>query len=112
MQMTEEDYNGLKVRMRKLELHNRVWKSVWLAVLLTVGFSLTATVRAKQKAQPDPSLNTTLEAQKFLLKNASGQLMGQLAVGADGKPMLELYDSTGKVTWSTSARSTELMEVK
>jgi hypothetical protein len=33
---------------------------------------------------------TTVEAQHFLLRDAAGKLMGELAV-RDGKPVLELY---------------------
>jgi hypothetical protein len=33
--------------------------------------------------------------------------MGELTI-SDGRPVLELYDASGKVTWSTNTRVTAL----
>jgi hypothetical protein len=105
MQTNEVDFNGLVVRMKRLERQNRFWKIAGATVLLILGVSLTANVTAQQKGQDVPMRVTTVEAQQFLLRDAAGNLMGELAV-KDGKPMLELYDVTGKVRWSTNARMT------
>jgi hypothetical protein len=103
MQIAEHDYNSLLGRMKKLEGQNRMWKIAGPLVLLTLGLSLTANVTAQQKAQDAPIRATTVEAQKFLLRDTAGTVMGQLTV-RDGKPVLELYDVAGKVTWSTKQR--------
>jgi hypothetical protein len=96
---------ALLIRVNTLETQNRIWRIVGFLVLLTVGFSRTANVTAEQKVQDAPMRATTVEAQKFLLKDAVGTLMGELTI-SDGKPVLGLYDRSGKVTWSTNTRVT------
>jgi hypothetical protein len=103
MELTEANYSTLLSRVKKLEVQTRTWQIVGLLVLLTLGFSQTANVMAQQKTQAEPVRATTVEAQDFLLKDAAGTVMGQLTV-RDGKAQLELYDASGKVTWSTSTR--------
>ena len=108
MHTSDVDFNSLVVRMKRLEAENRFWKIVGLAVFLILGFSLTANVTAQQKLQDVPMRATTVEAQHSLLRDAAGKLMGELAV-RDGKPVLELYDAIGKVTWSTNTRTRGLV---
>jgi hypothetical protein len=111
MQMTEVDLNSLVVRVKRLEKQNRIWKTGGLMALLVVGISLTASVTAQQRVPAVPMRATTIEAQNFLLRDARGTLMGRLAV-KDGKPILELYDVAGRVTWSTNPRASGLMAIK
>jgi len=107
MQMTETDYNTLLTRIKKVEGQNRAWKMAGLLALLTLGLSQVANLTAGQKEQ-DASLRAkTVEAQTFLLKNAEGALMGRMTVD-EGQPVLELYDRSGQVTWSTSTRAKAL----
>jgi len=94
--------NPLLARVQRLEVQNRVWQIVGLLALLIFAFSRTANVKAQQKSQPEPIRGTTVEAQNFLLKDAAGTVMGQLTV-RNGKAQLELFDPTGKVTWSTNS---------
>jgi hypothetical protein len=104
MQMTDADYNGLLVRVTRLERQNRFWKITGLLMLLAAVFSLTANV----KAQVDPSVKaptTTVEAQTFLLKDSAGKMRGKMTVDNDRHPVLEFYDLDGNVTWSTEART-------
>jgi hypothetical protein len=103
MELTDANYNTLLARVRKLELQTRLWQIVGLLALSTLGFSRTANLMAQQVGQAAPLRATTVEAQDFLLKDTSGAVMGQLTV-RDGKPALELYDASGKVTWSTTTR--------
>jgi hypothetical protein len=103
MQMAEAEYRHLVARIKKLEKTGRVWKSVGLLVLLTLGFSLTANVTAQQKTQEEWVHATTVEAQTFLLNDAAGRVMGRLSV-RDGQPSLEIYDATGKLTWPTKSQ--------
>ena len=105
MYASEVELNALVFRMKRLEKQNRFWKIVVLTVFLILGVSLTASVKAQQKVQD------IVEAQHFLLEDAAGHLMGQLSV-RDGKPMIELYDAAGKVTWSTNTRVRGLMASK
>jgi hypothetical protein len=111
MQKTEVDVNSLIVRVKRLEKQNRIWKTVGLMVLLVVGISLTASVTAQQRIQAVPMRVKTIEAQNFLLTDTAGALMGRMAV-KDGKPILELYDAAGRVTWSTNTRLSGLMATK
>jgi len=100
MQMAEAEYQHLVARIKKLERASRVWKSMGLLVFLTLGLSLTANVTAQQKTQEELVHATTVEAQTFLLSDATGRVMGRLTV-RDGQPSLEMYDATGKLTWPT-----------
>jgi hypothetical protein len=111
MPMTEIDFDGLVIRTKTLERENRIWKTVGLMVLMMLGISLTASVRAQQRVQPTPMHATTVTARNFLLEDTAGKVLGQLAV-KDGKPFLELYDATGKVTWSTNTRVRSLIAMK
>jgi hypothetical protein len=103
MQIAEADYRHLVARIKKLEKTGRVWKSVGLLVLLTLGLSLTANVTAQQKIQEELVHATTVEAQTFLLSDATGRVMGRLTV-KDAQPSLEIYDATGKLTWPAKSR--------
>jgi hypothetical protein len=103
MEITDSNHDTLFARVKRLEVQNRTWQTVGLLVLLIFGFSRTANLMAQQKSQAEPVRGTTVEAQNFLLKDAAGTVMGQLTV-RDGKAQLELYDPTGKVTWSTNSR--------
>jgi hypothetical protein len=46
-----------------------------------------------------PLRASTVEAHTFVLKDASGTVRGRMTV--DDESVLELFDATGKVTWST-----------
>lgn len=107
MHVTDTDYNRLLARIKKVEGQNRVWKMAGLLVLLTLGLSLTTNLTARQKDQETPLRAKTVEAQTFLLKSAAGNLMGRMTV-SEGQPLLELYDRTGEVTWSTNTRAKAL----
>jgi hypothetical protein len=103
MELVGANQEVLLARVKKLERQARIWQIVMLLVLLALGFSRTATVKAQQDSQLEKLRATTVEAQDFLLKDAAGRVLGQLSV-RDGKAQLELYDASGKVTWSTSTR--------
>jgi len=103
MKITDANHDSLLARVKRLEIQTRIWQFVGVLLLLILGFSRTANVKAQQKSQVEPMRGTTVEAQNFLLKDAGGTVMGQLTV-RDGKAQLELYDPTGKVTWSTNTR--------
>jgi hypothetical protein len=103
MELTDSRYNVLVARVKKLEVRTRIWQIVALVVLFALGFARTENVKAQQIGQLEQVRATTVEAQDFLLKDAAGRVLGQLSV-RDGKPQLELYDASGKVTWSTSTR--------
>jgi hypothetical protein len=104
MQMTEGDFNGLLVRMTRLERHNRFFKMAALLTLLVAALFLTADVTAQRDPGVRPS-TTTVEARTYLLKDSSGNLRGKMSVDGDRRPMLEFYDLDGNVIWSTDARA-------
>lgn len=103
MQMTGVDYNGLLVRVTKLERQNRFWKVAGLLMLLAAVFSLTANVTAQDTGVFAPK--TTVEARTFLLRDSTGVMRGKMTVDGDRHPVLEFYDFDGNVTWSTEARA-------
>jgi len=101
MKASAIDIQGLAIRITKLERQNRRWKIGGL--LMLVLFTLLLAVNVKAQKGGKGSSTKTLEAQAFALKDADGTLRGLLGV-ADGKARLELYDTTGRVTWSTQTR--------
>jgi hypothetical protein len=103
METTDSNHDTLLARVKRLEIQTRIWQIAALVLLAIVGFYRTANVKAQQKSQSEPVRGTTVEAQSFLLKDAAGAVRGQLTV-RDGKAQFELYDPTGKVTWSTNTR--------
>ncbi len=107
MQMADTDYNSLLARVEKVERQNRIWNMARLLALLALGLSLTANLTAAQKDQDAPLRAKTVEAQTFLLKDAAGTLMGRMTV-TEGQPVLELYNPSGEVTWSTETRAKNL----
>jgi hypothetical protein len=115
MRMTDADYNGLLVRVTRLERQNRFWKITGLMMLLAGVFSLTANVAAQQVGlnAPKPEVvrllrsvpSTTVEAQTFVLRDSAGVMRGKMTVDGDRHPVLEFYDLDGKVEWSTDSRA-------
>ncbi len=115
MQMTDADYNGLLVRVTRLERQNRFWKIAGLSMLLVAVFSLAANVTAQQvdPNAPKPMVerllkqppSSTVEAQAFILKDSTGIMRGKMTVDGDRHPLLEFYDLDGNVEWSTDARA-------
>jgi hypothetical protein len=107
MQIAETDYNELLARIKQVERQSRLWKVVGLLALLSLGLSHAANLRAGQKDQDAPLRAKTVEAQTFLLKSAAGTLMGRMTA-SEGQPVLELYDRSGEVKWSTETRAKAL----
>jgi len=103
MEMIDADYDGLLVRVTKLERQNRFWKIAGLVMLLVAAFSITANVTAQDTGVQTPK--TTVEAQTFLLKDSAGNMRGKMTVDGDRHPVLEFYDLEGNVIWSTAARA-------
>jgi hypothetical protein len=102
MKTSNVDYNGLLVRVAKLERQNWLWKIALVVILLAEVFSHPA----KVGAQMDPggrAENTTVEARAFLLKDSAGHLRGKMTVDGDRHPLLEFYDLDGHVIWSTDS---------
>jgi hypothetical protein len=104
MQMTDVDYNGLLVRVTKLERQNRFWKVAGLLMLLAAACSLTANVTA-QVEYGEKVPKTTVEARTFILRDSAGVMRGKMTADGDRHPLLEFYDLDGKVEWSTDSRA-------
>jgi hypothetical protein len=115
MQSTDADYNGLLVRMARLERQSRFWKIAGVLMLLATVFSLTGSIGAQQSGANAPtprwiaeygqpaSKLPTVEAQTFLLKDSAGYTRGKMTVDGDRHPLLEFYDLEGNVIWSTDS---------
>jgi hypothetical protein len=104
MQMTDFDYNGLLVRVTKLERQNRFWKITGLLMLLAAFFSLAANVTA-QVEYGEKVPKTTVEARTFVLRDSAGVMRSKMMVDGDRHPVLEFYDLDGNVEWSTDSRA-------
>lgn len=103
MLMTDADYNGLLVRMARLEKQSRLSKIAGALVLLAAVLSLTAKVTAQGDAVIRETQSPTVEAQMFLLKDSAGYTRGKMMVDGDRHPALEFYDLDGKIIWSTDS---------
>jgi hypothetical protein len=106
MAEAEVSLQELALRVGALEKQNRGWKIFSLLALLLLALSLTAGVRAQGQGQVGPDLlrAKSVEAQGFVLKDQLGGVRATLRVKGD-RAMLEIYDSTGRVVWSTPAKS-------
>lgn len=92
-------------RVAELEAQCRRWKIGSLIVIVALAFSFGAAVRAQQNPLGPPVRQSgqTIAAQDFQLRDASGNLRGELSV-ANGQPRLDLFNIAGKVVWSTNPR--------
>lgn len=98
MESSIEDVRNMTYRVSKLERENRFWKFGAVLAILALAISLTAGVRAQERAN---LLHAgTVEAQHFILTNLNGKDMGRITI-ENGRPLIELYDSNGKVIFST-----------
>jgi hypothetical protein len=101
MTTSEIDLHALLERVQKVEVQNRHWRLASLITFVLLLASLTVGLAHGQ--QPQPNRPSTVEAQSFVLRDASGAVRGQLSVKGD-KAGLELYDASGKTVWSTGTR--------
>ena len=100
----EGNLQELALRVRALEKQNRRWKFLSLLALLLFAFSLTLGLRAQGDYQPNLLRAKSIEAQGFVLKDSTGNVRAALRMKGD-RPVLELYDPSGRVLWSTPAKS-------
>jgi|SRR5579863_5488371 len=104
MTAAKVDLQELALRVRALEKQNRRWKIFSLLALLLFALSLTVGLRAQGDIQPGLLRAKSVEAQGFALKDFAGNVRAALRMKGD-RPVLELYDSFGRVIWSTPAKS-------
>ncbi|MFZ0884312.1 MAG: hypothetical protein WAN14_13020 [Candidatus Acidiferrales bacterium] len=67
-----------------------------------MSYSLFPRVLHAQEQAPAPK---TITAERFILKNEQGTTVGVFGL-KDGKANITLFDSTGRVIWSTEVRPT------
>ena len=104
MTTAEVDLQELALRVRALEKQSRRWKIFSLLALLLLAFSMTTGLRAQGDLEPSLLRAKSVEAQGFALKDFAGNVRAALRM-KDSRPVLELYDSFGRVMWSTPAKS-------
>ena len=104
MDNAEVNLQDLALRVRVVEKQTRRWKFLSFLALLLLGFSIAAGVRAQGDLQPNLIRAKSIEAQGFALKDFSGSVRAALRMKGD-RPVLELYDSAGRVVWSTPEKS-------
>lgn len=86
---------SIQERLERLEMENR--RAKWLAalsaaaVVISLASSMLGRVHAQAQASPH-----TVEAQEFVLKDASGRERADLGVGNDGTTAFVLENSQGK----------------
>lgn len=104
MTTAEVNLQELALRVRALEKQNRRWRLFGLLALLLLGLSLTVGGRAQGPIGPNLLRAKSVEAQGFVLKDVAGNVRAALHM-KDDRPVLELYDSFGRVLWSTPAKA-------
>lgn len=104
MAEAEVNLQELALRVRALEKQNRGWKIFSLVALLLLALSLSAGVRAQGQNGPNLLRAKSVEAQGFVAKDALGTVRATLRVKGD-RAVLEIYDSTGQMVWSTPEKS-------
>jgi hypothetical protein len=104
MTTAEVSLQELALRVRALERQNRRWKIFSLLSLLLLALSLSAGVRAQGQIEPNLLRARNVESQGFALKDPAGNVRAALRMNGN-RPVLELYDAFGHVTWSTPAKS-------
>jgi hypothetical protein len=113
MAQDEVDLGSLLQRVSRMEKCSHYWRLATIFLLLILASSLTATLRSQGRIEPlpgphygiitPPDLRTqTVQSERFQLMDG-GVVRGQLYMH-DGLPVVELYDSAGKVIWSTWPR--------
>jgi hypothetical protein len=101
MESSIEEVRQMTHRVAKLERENRFWKFGAVLAILVLAVSLAAGVRAQERGN---FLRAgTVEAEHFILSNLNGKAMGRITI-ENGRPVMELYDSNGKVIFSTENR--------
>jgi|SRR5579862_164070 len=90
-------------RIAKLERQNRFWKVSGVLVALALASLLAVGVRAQQEWPRTTQRAKLIEAEAFVLTDASGVTKGEFSA-KDGNPVLQLYGPMGKVIWSTNPR--------
>lgn len=103
MKENQVDVRQLAGRIAKLERQNRFFKWGGLLAVVVLALVLGAGLRAQEMQTPSPYRGNTIEAQRFLLKNSSGRILGEWAATPDGGA-LALYSPDGKVIWSSEPR--------
>ena len=104
MEILDVNLQGLVDRVVRLERQNRFWKLGGVLAVSALALSLVVGARAQQpETKYTPEIPKAIEAQSFLLRDASGAKRGELGL-ENGVPKIELYNSSGKVTWSTNPR--------
>jgi len=104
MRASQDGTLELAERVAKLERQNRFWKIGGIAAIVALACSLTAGVWAQARVLPRGAerafRSRTVEAEHFVLKDASGATRGEFSVTPQG-PVLEIFGPAGKVIWST-----------
>jgi len=101
--MTDQppELSAIVERLERLEKQNRRLKRGGLAGLVLLASTLLAGFTVQRPAKP-AAVTETLEAQRFVLKNARGETRAQLACDKDN-PHLALFDTAGHVAAQLSA---------
>jgi len=99
--MPPEATNILTVleRLDNLERQNRRLKRLGLGALLLVGGTLLAGFTGERPAKP-AAVTETIDAQRFVLKNARGETRAQLGLLGGEFPQLTFLDAKGKTRLS------------
>jgi hypothetical protein len=98
MSIQTSDLHSLSERLERLEKENRALKRFGIGVL-----SLLAAALVMGQARPE----RTVEAEKFVLKDASGRMRGEFGLDNSGTPALAFYDESG--TRGSDFREGDLM---
>lgn len=99
------DIARLSSRISALEKANRRWKmaGLLLFVFLVATALLTGFNSYAQRSTQKP-VSGAVVAHEFVLMSSHGQILGRMGV-LDGKPVLQFYNSDGRLWWFAPPKS-------
>lgn len=98
------DEKELVARLERLERGNKRWKTATIVLLLVLVAMLLVGFKTADFPQPDLVRARSVEAQNFVLRDASGQIWARMGVAEDGA-RLTFFDEHGKVVSSLPLRA-------
>ena len=93
--MTHFDDLAIEARLERLERQQRRWRGV--AGVACLGLVAVALMGQKPAGR-------TVEAERFILRDAAGRTRAELSLNRDGAPALTCSDRDGFATWKTTGR--------
>ncbi|MEJ2006695.1 MAG: hypothetical protein P8Z30_00825 [Acidobacteriota bacterium] len=93
------DVERLSSRISALEKANRRWKIAGLLLFVfLVAAALLPGIKSYAQLSVKKPVSRVVVAHQFVLMGSHDQVLGRMGV-VNGKPVLQFYDSTGRLWW-------------